>query len=131
MRRTILVQTLVVASVLSLTTLTALASGEGRGVYKQTCMQCHQAGAMGAPRFGDSAAWQPRIAQGREVLYRHALRGFKSMPAKGANPKLTDAQVRSAVDYMVQKASDQPSPQASGQPGSRSSAQRMSAQSER
>jgi len=51
-------------------------------------------------------AWQPRIAQGKSMLYRHALRGFKSMPAKGANPKLTDQEVRTAVDYRVKDESN-------------------------
>ncbi|MDH3715494.1 MAG: c-type cytochrome [Gammaproteobacteria bacterium] len=123
MRSTILIQALVVTSVLAVSTLTAQAGREGKGVYKRTCVYCHQTGVSGAPLFGDSAAWQPRIAQGREVLYRHALGGFKGMPAKGANPKLTDAEVRLAVDYMVQNASGQSVPQ--------TSAQRMRVQSDR
>ncbi len=100
-----IIQGLMVASVLSVSTLPARAGYDGEGVYKKTCGNCHHYGVSGAPVFGDSAAWQPRIAQGKDVLYRHALRGFKSMPAKGANPKLTDSEVRLAVDYMIEKAS--------------------------
>ena len=79
------------------------AVADGKAVYMKTCGNCHHYGVSGAPVFGDRSAWQPRIAQGKDVLYRHALRGFKGMPAKGANPKLTDAQVRSAVDYMIKQ----------------------------
>lgn len=122
MHRTVLIQAVAALSLFTVSTLAAQA-GEGRGVYKKTCMYCHQSGVLGAPPFGDNTAWQPRIAQGREVLYRHALRGYKGMPAKGANPTLTDAQVRLAVDYMVRNASNQPSPQPS--------AQRMRVQSSR
>ena len=45
------------------------------------------------------------IAQGDEVLYKHALEGFNgakgSMPARGGNASLKDDEVKSAVDYMV------------------------------
>ena len=82
------------------------ASHNGKHVYKKTCGNCHHFGALGAPVFGDSAAWKPRVAQGKAVLYRHALRGFKGMPAKGANPKLTDLEVRLAVDYMISEVTD-------------------------
>ena len=33
-------------------------------------------GIAGAPKFGDKAAWAPRIAQGVSVLYTHAIGGF-------------------------------------------------------
>ncbi|MBS0316947.1 MAG: cytochrome c5 family protein, partial [Proteobacteria bacterium] len=51
------------------------------------------------------ADWGPRIAQGKDVLYKHALEGFTgakgTMPARGANPSLTDDEVKAAVNYMV------------------------------
>ena len=107
MRRAIIIQGLLVASVLSVSMLAARAGYDGEDVYKKTCGNCHHYGVSGAPVFGDSAAWQPRIEQGKDVLYRHALRGFKSMPAKGANPKLSDSEVRLAVDYMIERAGSQ------------------------
>jgi len=61
--------------------------------------------AAGAPKFGDKAAWAPRIKQGKETLYKHAIGGFKGksgvMPAKGGRTDLSDADVKAAVDYMV------------------------------
>ena len=77
----------------------------GEGVYNGACVACHGAGIAGAPKAGDKAAWSPRIAQGKPTLYEHALLGYQGkagvMPAKGGNTALADADVKSAVDYMV------------------------------
>jgi len=73
----------------------------GEQVYQTACVVCHGAGIAGAPKFGDAAAWAPRVAQDIEVLYEHALNGFNAMPAKGGNAGLSDDAVKSAVDYMI------------------------------
>ena len=87
---------------------TANAAGKGESTYNGICMACHAAGVAGAPKIGDKAAWAPRIAQGKETLYTHALKGFQGkagmMPAKGGNAALPDADVKAAVDFMVSKA---------------------------
>ena len=84
------------------------AAHPGEAIFKKTCSMCHQTGAAGAPILGDKTDWGPRVAQGNEVLYKHALEGFTGskgmMPAKGANPALLDDEVKAAVDYMVSKA---------------------------
>ncbi len=83
---------------------TAMADA-GEKTYKMTCFACHGTGAAGAPKFGDKAAWAPRIKQGKATLYQHALHGFKgkkgTMPAKGGRTDISDADVKAAVDYMV------------------------------
>ena len=58
---------------------------------------------MQAPRLGDRAAWAPRVARGREALYRVAIEGKPNtvMAAKGGFMELTDDQTRAAVDYML------------------------------
>lgn len=77
----------------------------GKQVYEGLCVACHAAGVAGAPKFGDKAAWAPRIAQGMDTLYMHSINGFQGktgvMPPKGGNPSLSDAEVKAAVDYMV------------------------------
>ena len=77
----------------------------GKSVYGKTCSLCHAAGVAGAPKPGDKADWGPRIAQGNDVLYKHALEGFTGakgmMPPRGAAPSLSDEEVKAAVDYMV------------------------------
>jgi cytochrome c5 len=83
---------------------TVAASGKGEATFKQVCSVCHMAGVAGAPKFGDKAAWAPRIATGMNTLYNAALHGLRAMPAKGGNSSLSDADVKAAVDYMVSKA---------------------------
>ncbi|BAL26845.1 cytochrome c5 family protein [Azoarcus sp. KH32C] len=86
----------------------AAANSAGSGVFNKVCSLCHAAGVGGAPKVGDKADWGPRIAQGKDVLYKHALEGFTGqkgmMPARGASAALTDDEVKAAVDYMVSKA---------------------------
>jgi cytochrome c5 len=83
----------------------AAGKADGKKVYETTCNVCHGAGIAGAPKFGDKAAWAPRLAQGVNVLHQHALQGFQGkaglMPPKGGNTALADADVAAAVDYMA------------------------------
>jgi cytochrome c5 len=72
----------------------------GEDAFKQVCSACHGAGINGAPKAGDHAAWAPRIAQGKDTLYQHAIQGKGLMPPKGGT-SWPDATVRLAVDYMV------------------------------
>ena len=77
------------------------AAADGKAVYSQTCVACHQVSVAGSPRLGDKAAWAPRIQQGMDVLLQSVLKGKGAMPPKGGNAALTDAQVRAAVEFMV------------------------------
>jgi cytochrome c5 len=76
----------------------------GKALFNTACTACHTAGIAGAPKFGDKAAWAPRIAQGTNTLYEHAIKGFQGkagvMPPKGGSTA-PDADVKAAVDYMV------------------------------
>lgn len=76
----------------------------GKKLYDTVCMACHAAGVAGAPKAGDKAAWQPRIAKGKEALYNSALHGKNAMPAKGGMAAAPDADVKAAVDYLVSQA---------------------------
>ncbi|HSS46079.1 MAG TPA: c-type cytochrome [Burkholderiales bacterium] len=73
----------------------------GKAVFETNCAVCHVPGAANAPKFGDKAAWAPRIKTGIGSLYRSALNGKNVMPPKGGNAALTDAEVKAAVDYIV------------------------------
>ena len=79
-------------------------AADGKGVYEKTCAVCHATGLAGAPKFGDKAAWAPRIATGINTLHNSALHGKNAMPPKGGNLALTDTDVTAAVDYMVSAA---------------------------
>jgi cytochrome c5 len=76
----------------------------GKQVYTKGCAVCHAEGVAGSPKFGDKAAWAPRIAQGEATLLNHALHGYKGMPAKGACPSCADEEIKAAVEYMVSAA---------------------------
>jgi cytochrome c5 len=79
-------------------------AADGAAVYQQSCAMCHATGAAGAPKTGDKAAWAPRIQTGKASLYQSALKGKNAMLPKGGNPSLSDAAVKSAVDYLVAQA---------------------------
>ncbi len=77
---------------------------DGKAVYEASCALCHTTGVAGAPKYGDAEGWTARIAQGNDMLYEHAINGFMGkgmMPPKGGNAKLTDDEVKAAVDHMV------------------------------
>ena len=81
--------------------------GQGEALFKKTCAMCHQTGVAGAPKLGDKADWGPRIAQGKDTLYKHAIEGFNgskgAMPPNGGNPALNDDEIKQIVDFMVAK----------------------------
>lgn len=93
--------------VTSATLATAVSSEAGKAVYTQSCRMCHDTGTLNAPRLGDKSAWEARIAQGKDVLYQHAVNGFTgkvgTMPPKGGS-NATDSEVKLAVDYMISQA---------------------------
>lgn len=72
----------------------------GEEVFKAQCTTCHTAGALGAPKFGDAAAWGPRIATGFEALWHSALKGKNNMPAQGGG-EFSDYEIARAVVYMA------------------------------
>jgi len=76
----------------------------GKDVYKTTCAMCHATGLMNAPKLGDKEQWAPRIAQGYETLTSHAVKGIRTMPAKGGNEDWSDNEIADAVKYMANEA---------------------------
>lgn len=82
---------------------------DGKTIFGNLCQTCHTNAATGAPLITDKSNWAPRIAQGVDTLFKHAIEGFqgkdgKLMPAKGGNPSLTDAQVKATVQWMISQA---------------------------
>ncbi len=82
---------------------------DGKAIYDHLCTSCHTAGIAGAPKLGNKAMWNPRIAQGIDTLIKHATEGYHGpdgnfMPPKGGNPALSDAQIKAAVTWIVSQA---------------------------
>jgi cytochrome c5 len=80
---------------------------KGRSIRMGTCRNCHLLGVSGAPAVTDESAWTSRINKDTSTLYRSALHGIMGddgkfrMPPRGGNSRLTDEEVRQAVDFMI------------------------------
>ena len=74
----------------------------GEQVFAAQCTTCHTAGLLGAPKFGDAAAWAPRIKTGFDALLHSALGGKGQMPPQGGGD-FSDFEVARAVVYMANK----------------------------
>jgi cytochrome c5 len=72
----------------------------GEEVYKAQCVACHAAGAAGAPKFGDLAAWAPRLKAGFEALWNSSLKGKGAMGAQGGGD-FQDVEIGRAVVYLT------------------------------
>lgn len=78
-------------------------SRRGRYVYTQVCSICHQRGEMSAPVIGVSANWYQRAQEsGIDGLYQHAIKGYNSMPIRGACfTNCSDDDIKAAVDFIL------------------------------
>jgi len=81
---------------------TGLASN-GADVYATACASCHKSGIAGAPKTGDQSAWKPLIATGVPQMTNSVINGKGTMPARGGNSSLSDAEIQAAVEYMVEQ----------------------------
>lgn len=74
----------------------------GKQVYYTACVMCHQDGEMGAPRIGDGENWYTRLqTSGLDGLHKRAIRGYNSMPVKGACVTCSENDVISAVNFIL------------------------------
>ena len=76
---------------------------DGATIYNTVCGACHNTGAAGAPKIDDKAAWASRLASGKDALIKSVTNGKGAMPAKGG-ATLSDAEIKSVVEYMMGKA---------------------------
>lgn len=72
----------------------------GEQVFQAQCGACHATGAMGSPKFGDAAAWGPRIGKGFDALLNSALKGKGNMTPQGGGAS-TDFEIARALVYMA------------------------------
>jgi cytochrome c5 len=73
---------------------------DGAQAYAAQCAACHTAGLVGAPKFGDVAAWSARLGTGYDALLSSALKGKGAMGAQ-AGGSLSDLEVARAVVHMT------------------------------
>lgn len=81
----------------------AIMTESGQAVYKQFCQVCHASGIAGAPKVGHKEQWEPRYQQGWATLMKHAMMGYKGMPAKGHCMKCSEHEIKEAIEFMLKK----------------------------
>lgn len=79
---------------------------EAQAVYEGVCAACHASGTLGAPEFGDTAAWEERAQKGMETLIDHSVNGFNQMPAQSASA--SEEEIERAISYMLEEAGVSP-----------------------
>ena len=75
--------------------------GPGAATYKKACTACHATGVAGAPKLGDKAAWEPRMAQGLDTLLNTAINGKGAMPPRGTCADCSDEDLKAAITYVL------------------------------
>jgi len=94
----------------------------GEQVYKTVCASCHASGAAGAPKFGDAAAWAPRLGKGYDGLLTSVIKGKGAMPARGGSSPadVSDYELGRAVVYMANASGGKlPEPKAPAAPAAK------------
>lgn len=77
------------------------ANADGQATYAKHCKGCHVAGVGQAPKPGDQAAWQPRIAKGVDAMVQTVISGKGAMPPKGTCMECDEAALTSAVEWLI------------------------------
>ena len=73
-------------------------AADGKEIYNKSCALCHNALS---PKLSDKAAWEPRMKLGTEAMIASVIKGKGTMPPKGGNAALSEADIKGAVEYMV------------------------------
>ena len=76
------------------------AAQDPEAVFNRSCGMCHNGQLPTAPKKGDTAAWQPRLAQGTDTLVKHVTEGFNAMPARGLCMDCTAEDYKAVIDWM-------------------------------
>ena len=72
--------------------------------YNKTCAVCHASGAANAPKTGDAAAWEPRLAKGMDAMVQSVANGLNAMPPKGMCFDCSDEDYKALIEYMAKPA---------------------------
>ena len=75
----------------------------GEQLVQKVCSGCHATGMLNAPKIGNKAEWAKRQSAngGLAGLVTAAIKGKNSMPARGGDPSLSDAEIKAAIEIML------------------------------
>lgn len=74
---------LVTSAVLLCLSSAVQAAQDPEAVYAKACAACHNGQLPMAPKRGDKAAWEPRVAKGMDTLVQSVTNGLNAMPPRG------------------------------------------------
>lgn len=72
--------------------------------YNKSCVICHASGTANAPKTGDAAAWEPRMAKGMDALVLSVNTGLNAMPPKGMCFDCTTEEYEALIEFMAKPA---------------------------
>jgi len=81
----------------------AAAAKSSEEIVKEVCAACHTAGVANAPKFGDKAAWAPRIKLGLDGMLKSVVNGKGAMPPR-AGTTLSDEELARTIVLMANQA---------------------------
>ncbi|MDB4261605.1 c-type cytochrome [bacterium] len=90
----------ILAAVLMVSAAGAIAAPD-MAKYDKSCKVCHASGAAGAPKTGDVAAWEPRMAKGMDAMVLSVSNGLNAMPPKGMCYDCSDDDYMALIEYMA------------------------------
>ena len=94
-------QSVLLAALLVLLPTLSVANAGTTELYNQSCVTCHGAAVLGAPKTGDKAAWNARMKKGMPTLVKNVRNGYKNMPAGGLCNTCTDADMANLIELMA------------------------------
>ncbi|MFZ5602603.1 MAG: c-type cytochrome [Pseudomonadota bacterium] len=91
---------MIASTILAMGFAVSTQASEPPAKYNMYCVACHGTGAAGAPKVGDKAAWEPRLAVGIDGLVASAKKGKNAMPPMGLCNDCTDAEMKQIIEFM-------------------------------
>lgn len=74
----------------------------GADIYNASCVACHGAGVLGAPKLQNAGDWAPRMEKGFDVVWQNAINGIGGMPPMGTCGNCSDDDIKAALEYMIE-----------------------------
>jgi len=93
-------------------------AGPGATIYQKACAACHATGVAGAPKLGEKAAWEPRVALGIDTLLNTAINGKGAMPPRGTCADCSDDDLKAVIEYMLTESGFESETSAAAEPAS-------------